>query len=170
MIAIKYPHISSAKLIYYSLTTILFLLIALPFIAPLLSHYGYKKPANVIYKIYSFMCHQKAHRSLFIYDEQCAWCARDTFIWTTIFFAWVYVLKGKPMEGLSWKVALGFAAPMILDGTIQLIATVISIYSYQALFYESTNTIRSITGVLFGIGVSMFFFPRLKAELEPSYR
>lgn len=154
------------NVVIFGFTFFLVSLITLPFLAPILSHFGFKKTSNIIYGIYSFMCHQKAHRSLFIFDEQCAWCARDTFIWTAVLLGWIFVLQGKHIEGISWKVALLFALPMALDGTIQLIATITSLYTGSEPFYESTNTIRAITGSLFGIAISTFFFPRLNKELS----
>ena len=54
---------------------------------------------------------------------------------------------------------------MALDGSIQLIGTLYSFYYHTTPFYESTNTIRSITGALFGAGIALYFFPRLRIEL-----
>jgi uncharacterized membrane protein len=154
------------RVFYTGFTLFLASLVVLPFIAPILAHYGYKRLSNFIYEIYSFMCHQKAHRSLFIFDEQCAWCVRDTFIWTAMFITWLFVLKGKDFKPISWKVAVLFGLPMALDGGIQLVGTVMSIFNGYTPFYESTNTIRAITGTLFGVGVGLFLLGRMKNELE----
>lgn len=154
------------KFILYGMTIFLATVVTLPFIAPILAHYGFKRLSDWIYELYSFMCHQKAHRSLFIFDEQCAWCVRDTFIWATMFAVWLFVMRGKAVPGISWKTAIAFALPMALDGGIQLIGTIVSIYNQTTPFYESTNTTRAITGTLFAIGVGMFLFPRLRNELD----
>jgi uncharacterized membrane protein len=157
---------SFPKVIKVSMSIFLISLVTLPFLAPILVHFGYRKPANVIYKIYSFFCHQKAHRSMFIYDEQCAWCVRDTFIWTTLLFIWIFVMRSGFVKELRLKVAILLAAPMILDGGIQLLATIYSMYSHSTPFYESTNLLRAITGTMFGLAVGMYLFPRLKKELD----
>jgi uncharacterized membrane protein len=44
--------------------------VSLPFLAPILMKSGINGPANVIYKGYSFVCHQFAFRSWFLYGEQ----------------------------------------------------------------------------------------------------
>lgn len=55
------------------LNTFVFLYVGLPFLAPVLMSAGYQAPANSIYKVYSFVCHQFAFRSWFIYGEQPAY-------------------------------------------------------------------------------------------------
>jgi len=42
----------------------------LPFVAPTLMRLGATAPANVLYTLYSPMCHQFAFRSIFLYGEQ----------------------------------------------------------------------------------------------------
>lgn len=44
--------------------------VGLPFLAPVLMKVGAPAPANVIYKIYSPLCHQLAFRSWFLFGEQ----------------------------------------------------------------------------------------------------
>lgn len=163
------------KLIIRSFTMFLVMLATLPFVAPILSYFGFKKASNLIYEIYSFFCHQKAHRSMFIFDEQCAWCIRDTFIWTSITTVWILLLVhfNKQIAGLKVKTAILLCLPMALDGTIQLIASIVSLLTTVEPgtippdpFYESTNLTRVVTGTLFGIGVSLFLFPRLLKELK----
>jgi uncharacterized membrane protein len=159
----------TGKYILFSFFAFLLVLNILPIAAPLLMHFGFKKPANIIYWMYSFVCHQKAHRSYFIYDEQCAWCMRDTFIWAAMLFALLYVIKSKNNAGvgISWKLALLLIIPMALDGSTQLVGTISSLFTRSTPFYESTNTIRALTGSLFGTAIGLFMFPRVKKELLP---
>jgi uncharacterized membrane protein len=44
--------------------------VGLPFIAPVLMELGLAKAANVIYTIYSFLCHQFPQRSFFFFGEK----------------------------------------------------------------------------------------------------
>lgn len=155
------------KTIPYLLTAFLVVLNVLPFLAPLLVHFGQEKAANLIYGLYSFLCHQKAHRSMFIFDEQCAWCMRDTFIWSAMLFCAIVVFKNRNIfnQGLSLKLAAVFALPMVLDGSIQLIGTIQSIFMEATPFYESNNLFRAITGAMFGISIGLYLFPMLKKEI-----
>jgi uncharacterized membrane protein len=50
-----------------------FLYVGLPFLAPVLLHSGFNGAANVIYKIYSPLCHQMAFRSWFLFGEQAVY-------------------------------------------------------------------------------------------------
>ncbi len=155
------------KYIPHVLLGFLVVLNVLPFLAPILAHYGYDRSASLIYKIYSFACHQKSHRSLHVFDHQCAWCIRDTFIWSSLLVAGLFVFASrKRISGISLKFAFFLGLPMALDGGIQLIATITSLYNRSTPLYESTNTFRAITGTLFGIAIAMYLFPRLKTEIK----
>ncbi len=52
------------------LNVFLVLYIGLPFTAPVFKKVGLNGPANVIYKMYSPLCHQWAFRSFFLFGEQ----------------------------------------------------------------------------------------------------
>jgi uncharacterized membrane protein len=52
------------------LNVLLVLYIGFPFLAPVFKKAGWNGPANVIYKVYSPLCHQWAFRSFFLFGEQ----------------------------------------------------------------------------------------------------
>lgn len=52
---------------------LVFLYVSLPFFAPTLMYLGFTGPANLIYKVYSPLCHQLAYRSWFLFGEQIAY-------------------------------------------------------------------------------------------------
>ncbi len=64
----------------YMLLIILFLLlyVGLPVLAPVLMQAGAKTPANIIYKMYSPLCHQFGFRSFFLFGEQPYYPLRET--------------------------------------------------------------------------------------------
>lgn len=91
-----------------------------------------------------FGCHQKPERSLFIKGKQLPICARCTgeligILIAVIGFAWI---KNIPIIILVLMMI-----PMIADGITQALTK-----------YESNNTKRLITGILFGIGIVTLFF------------
>lgn len=55
------------------LNTIVFLYLGIAFLAPVSMKLGNPAPANVIYKVYGFVCHQLAFRSWFLFGEQYAY-------------------------------------------------------------------------------------------------
>lgn len=140
-----------------------FVYIALAFAAPILKHYGYNNISNIIYFLYSFVCHQKPERSFFILGEQMAFCSRDTFLFLGLQIVSILALFKITLKiNIKNWILLVLALPMILDGSIQLIAEVISIATNASPFYESTNILRSITGIFFGFSVGWFFYKKLK--------
>lgn len=52
---------------------VLFFYVGLAFLAPVLEKNGYNSPAQAIYKTYSFLCHQLAFRSYFLFGEQAVY-------------------------------------------------------------------------------------------------
>jgi uncharacterized membrane protein len=60
--------ISKHYLAIFNLFLILY--IGIPFLAPIFKKAGWNTPAEVVYKIYSPLCHQWAFRSFFLFGEQ----------------------------------------------------------------------------------------------------
>jgi uncharacterized membrane protein len=77
----------------------------LPFAAPVLMHWGWSRAGNVIYFIYSFLCHQLPERSFFIFGPKRMYSISE------IQAAWQFTFDptilrrfiGNPEMG--WKVA-----------------------------------------------------------------
>lgn len=59
---------------------VIFLYVGLPVLAPVLMNFGAKAPANIIYKMYSPLCHQFGFRSFFLFGEQPYYPLVDTGI------------------------------------------------------------------------------------------
>jgi uncharacterized membrane protein len=160
------------------------LYVGLPFLAPVLMNVGWTGPAKVIYTIYRPACHQRPERSYFIGGPQMvysvdqleaagvktglfsreignetvgwkvAFCERDVAIYGAMFLAGlVYGLVRRRLG--AWKMRflyfIPFLVPMGLDGTLQLFG-----------FYESNYILRTITGVIFGVGAVLFAYPYLQ--------
>jgi uncharacterized membrane protein len=60
--------ISKHYLAIFNLFLVLY--VGIPFLAPVFKKIGWNTPAEVIYKIYSPLCHQWAFRSFFLFGEQ----------------------------------------------------------------------------------------------------
>ena len=128
----------------------------LPLLAPVLMSSGITGPSNLIYSGYRFACHQLPSRSYFIFGHQMAFCHRDTAIYTSLFLAViVFGLVRHRVKPLSWKVYLLFIAPMALDGITQLLG-----------LRTSNWQLRTITGVLFGVGSAWLALPYLEEAFQ----
>jgi uncharacterized membrane protein len=51
--------------------------IGLPFLAPVFMQSGWEAPANLIYSVYSFLCHQLPERSYFLFGPQISYSLAD---------------------------------------------------------------------------------------------
>jgi uncharacterized membrane protein len=78
-----------------------------PFLAPVLMHLGWYSPAKAVYTIYSFLCHQMAQRSFFMFGPQPMYNIDQLPVTLTgNEVANMQILRefiGSP--GLGWKVA-----------------------------------------------------------------
>ena len=82
-----------------------------------------------------FGCHQKAHRTLYLFKKPLNICSRCTGIYIGILCSIGYF-----MMDIHWIFALFLALPLMIDGLIQ---------RYKST-YESNNIKRFFTGLLFG--------------------
>lgn len=98
-------------------------------------------PCNVIYSIGDSLCHQKADRSFFINGNQMPFCSRCMGIWIglAIGLGFMVFYKLQLDRKFLFLIIIGLI-PIGIDGLGQLFG-----------FWESTNVIRVITGLLTGI-------------------
>ena len=102
-------------------------------------------PWNWIYGCGDGLCHQKAERSFFINGNQMPFCARCTAIWLGLAIGLAFMLLYKiELNGKFIFVIIIGLLPVGIDGVGQLFG-----------FWESTNLIRLITGLLIGIIVGI---------------
>lgn len=98
-------------------------------------------PWNTVYSIGDRLCHQKAERSLFLNGNQMPFCTRCTAIWLGIAFGLgVMVFFRIELNEKFLAVVLLSLIPIGIDGVGQLFR-----------FWESSNIIRFITGLLAGM-------------------
>lgn len=138
----------------------------LPFLAPTLTAIGANSISRIIYFIYSWFCHQFHTRSLYLFDQQCAWCARDTGIWAGVLISsWAY-LKGY-VSRVRWFHLPIFILPILLDGGTQSISTLININQITdgTGEYFSNNFLRFVTGAWLGIGIGLWLVPNISEAI-----
>jgi uncharacterized membrane protein len=145
---------------FYNIVLYFILLLNIfPFLAPVFAKLGWHIPAQLIYFVYSFFCHQLDWRSIHAFDYQYAWCARDTFIWLNILLM-ALATKRWNIKPLKWYWLIIFIIPIALDGGVQTIATLFGFYNSEPI-YMSTNLMRMLTGTFFGIGFGLWIMPNM---------
>jgi uncharacterized membrane protein len=168
------------------------LYVGLPLLAPILMNVGWTLPAKVIYIVYRPTCHQLPERSYFLGGHQFAYtaeelaasgveihpfsrdigneavgwkvafCQRDVAIYGSILVAGlVYAVIRRRWKGwkMPFRYYLLFLVPMAIDGILQLVGV-----------HESTWVLRTISGVIFGVGSVFFAYPYLDEGFADVHR
>jgi len=98
-------------------------------------------PWGFMYSAGDLLCHQKAERSFFINSNQMPFCARCTAIWMGIALGLGVMVFYKIKLNEKFLLFLFLSlVPIGIDGIGQLFG-----------FWESTNIVRVITGLLIGL-------------------
>ncbi|MFN8481764.1 MAG: DUF2085 domain-containing protein [Anaerolineae bacterium] len=171
------------------------LYIAVAFSAPLLMMAGWTGPAEIIYTVYRFSCHQLPQRSFFLDGPKLAYSfpeiaavtgaqERLELFWHPIHDAALglgyqvaFCERDTAMYGAILLTGLVFGLsgrrwrPLPWWGLI-LFAIPIAVDGLSQLpgWRESTPLLRVITGALFGIGVVWFAYPRLQSAMDDMAR
>ena len=99
------------------------------------------QPWNGIYLIGDVFCHQIAERSFSLNGNQLPFCARCMGIWLGLAVGLVITIVLKfPLDMKFLALLVLGLIPLAIDGTGQFVG-----------LWESTNTLRMITGLITGI-------------------
>ncbi len=164
---------------------VLALVLGLAFAAPWLMEHGYARGGEFLYFLFRPLCHQLPERSFFIGGPQTwysfaelsrrlaaepalryignpqlgykvAFCERDTAIFAGYLLCGLaFGLVRRRLKSLSWKGLVALALPMAIDGGIQLVGIL-----------ESNWQRRTVTGLLFAVGVVWFAFPLIERGMK----
>jgi uncharacterized membrane protein len=91
----------------FLINTLLFLYVALPFLAPVFMKIGWEPAAKAIYLVYKPLCHQFAFRSWFLFGEQPAYPL--TLAPVSYPIKYETLLNGAPLDPLQARNFLGDA-------------------------------------------------------------
>ncbi len=123
--------------------------------------------ANVIMFLYKVTCHQLSERTLFIFDYPMAVCARCFAIYVAFLaggFIFAFIRKRLKIWSLKYFVIL--CIPMAIDGFAQLFGVPLPRGfgpGWELIWtVESDNTMRIITGAIFGLACSLYVLPYLE--------
>ena len=118
-----------------TLNTFFFTYAALPMLAPILLAQGYAGPAEVIYQLYGFTCHQMPDHSHFIAGQQMAVCQRCNAIQVTLALAGlIYASHLFRLPALNLKWFLLFLIPIGIDGGMALVSDLLTVMPVYPLW------------------------------------
>ena len=124
-------------------------LLGLALLTPVLAYFGVEPLAGQIFRAYHAICDQIPSHSFFILGHQMAFCSRNFSLYGSIWLgSMIFRFARHHLRPLKWYYLILFLLPMALDGGTQLFG-----------WRESNDTLRVITGVLFGLGIAWFALP-----------
>lgn len=143
----------------------------LPWLSPLLRTLGYDRAGQLIFRLYTGLCHQLTARSFFVGRYQVCYCHRCTALYSSLFVLSVLYGLGRWRWSIGRGAALLLVLPMVVDGLRHALADAL-----PAVMLRSTNDavgslnfwLRMITGLLFAAGLVLWSYPRLqRATSQP---
>lgn len=161
------------------------LYLALPLLAPVLMESGHPRTGQLLYTIFTPLCHQLPERSFFLFGEKwvysyaelsrflggvvparyigaveigfkAAVCQRDVAIYGFMVLGGVgFSLVRRRLKPLSWKLFGLLILPLAVDGTGQLVG-----------LWTSTWLSRVVTGALFGLACIWLAYPYVEQGMR----
>ena len=137
-------------------------LVALVVVAPLAAAGGHGDLAQVIYRAFAVLCHQRPDRSYFIDGHKLAVCSRCTgiyagFVFTLLLYPLIRSLRTTTAPPPRWLLLA--AVPLGIDFSLTFFG-----------IWENTHTSRLLTGVLLGSVAVFYVVPGLmELSLRPLY-
>ena len=123
-------------------------LVALVVVAPLAAAGGHGEVAQVIYRAFAVLCHQRPDRSYFIDGHKLAVCSRCTgiyagFVFTLLLYPLIRSLRTTTTPPPRWLLLA--TVPLGIDFSLTFFG-----------IWENTHTSRLLTGALLG-SVAVFY-------------
>lgn len=140
----------------------------LPWVSPLLKASGHPLLGEIVFRIYTPLCHQRPERSFFICGHQVAFCHRCTAFYGGIFLAGLaFSALRRWLQPASFRLGGLLLLPMLLDGGSHIINDALDLgWRGGGDDIGSLNFwLRMITGVLAALAVLLVVYPRLDREL-----
>jgi uncharacterized membrane protein len=174
----------------------LFVFSGLPFLAPILTHYGYEAPVRLIYTVYSFTCHQLAYRTWFLFGAQPSYTvaqlqqylhvsnsASDVFFWRDLLgnaqlgYKMAYcerdaaIYSSMLVAGLLYALLRRRIRPLDLKWYLVLAVLPMALDggTQLVMLRESTPLLRAVTGILFGALSVWLIYPYVEEAMKDTY-
>ena len=140
----------------------------LPWLSPLAKWSGHPLVGELLFRLYTPLCHQIPARSFFFCGHQVAFCHRCAAMYTSIVAAGLlFALLRRRIRPISLKTAGLLLVPMLIDGGTHLVDDVLALGLRGGGDAIGTPNfwLRMITGALVGLAALLFLFPRLERDV-----
>ncbi|HJZ47428.1 MAG TPA: DUF2085 domain-containing protein [Roseiflexaceae bacterium] len=141
----------------------------LPWLSPLAKAGGHPLIGELLFRLYTPLCHQLPERSFFICGHQVAFCHRCAAMYTAIVVAGLlFGLLRRRIRPVSLKVGGLLLLPILIDGLSHMIddLTGLGFRGGGDAIGTPNFWLRMITGALVGIVVLLAIYPRIQRDLR----
>jgi uncharacterized membrane protein len=140
----------------------------LPWLSPLAKATGHPLIGDLLFRLYTPLCHQKPERSFFFCGHQVGFCHRCAAMYTSIVVAGLlFALLRRSIRPTSLKIAGLLLLPILIDGGTHLIDDLFGLgFRGGGDAIGTLNFwLRMITGVLVGVAMLLVVYPRVERDL-----
>ncbi|MBD0372535.1 MAG: DUF2085 domain-containing protein [Pyrinomonadaceae bacterium] len=139
------------RVVWGLLSALSLAILALVFAAPVLLALGHIQPASLIYRAFSFLCHQIPERSFHLEGHALGVCARCTGIYagfaaSVLFYPVTRSLRRADSPRRIWLLLA--CVPITVDFALGFFG-----------IWENTHFSRFATGAIFGAACALFVVP-----------
>jgi uncharacterized membrane protein len=140
----------------------------LPWLSPLAKASGHPLLGELLFRIYTPLCHQKPERSFFVCGHQLAFCHRCTAMYSGLVVAGLlFAALRRRIPAAPLRLGGVLLLPMLLDGGTHLIDDLLgtTLRGGGDEIGSLNFWLRMITGALFAVAVFITLYPRLERDL-----
>jgi uncharacterized membrane protein len=146
-----------------------FLYAGLPWLSPLVKAAGHPRIGDLLFRLYTPLCHQLPERSFFICGHQVAFCHRCAAMYTAIALAGLlFALVRTRIRPATLKVGGLLLLPILIDGGTHLVDDVLGLgFRGGGDAIGTLNFwLRMVTGLLVGVAMLIAVLPRVERDLR----
>jgi uncharacterized membrane protein len=141
----------------------------LPWLSPLAKASGHPLIGELLFRIYTPLCHQLPERSFFVCGHQVGFCHRCVALYTSIVAAGLlFGLLRRRIRPISLKIGGLLLLPILIDGLTHMVDDLSGLgFRGGGDAIGTLNFwLRMITGALAGIVVLLAIYPRAERDLR----
>ncbi|MEN9935418.1 MAG: hypothetical protein RLZZ387_1997 [Chloroflexota bacterium] len=140
----------------------------LPLLSPLAKWAGHPLLGEILFRIYTPLCHQKAERSFFVCGHQMAFCHRCTAMYGgLVVVGALFGLLRRWVPPVPLWLGAALALPLVVDGATHLIDDILgtALRAGGDTIGTPNFWLRIVTGLLFALALALTLYPRIERGL-----
>src|SRR5215207_3630098 len=141
----------------------------LPWLSPLAKASGHPLIGELLFRIYTPLCHQLPERSFFVCGHQVGFCHRCVAMYSSIVVAGLlFGVLRRRIRPTSLKIGGLLLLPILVDGLSHMVDDLSGLgFRGGGDAIGTLNFwLRMITGALVGVGVLLAVYPRVERDLR----